>query len=217
MPICRIVSVCGREQYHIYSLYSTSTPLYRSTLQFHVLTHIPSLFFYTACAQLYSFLRSQAHGNDDSISVEEYQNRRFATVRQIATLFDIHRQQWGVERMHQSTIQCVAVGCLSILEGLEFPENSRAFVTLCTVAQDFGRYFALARGVLQVIRLAALRMRVLLPQETHALFRESEETRWAGEQRMQSSNLYFSAVYPLAQGVGEEKDDEKLQPDWGYL
>lgn len=149
--------------------------------------------------------------------MEEYQDRRFATTRRIAALFDIHRQQWGVERMHQSTIQCVAVGCLSILEGLEFPENSRAFVTLCTVAQDFGRYFALARGVLQVIRLAALRMRVLLPQETHALFRESEETRWAGEQCMQSSSVYLNAVYRLAQGAGDEKDGEQHQPDWECL
>ena len=149
--------------------------------------------------------------------MEEYQDRRFATVRNIAALFDIHRQQWGVERMHRSTIQCVAVGCLSILEGLEFPENSRAFVTLCTVAQDFGRYFALARGVLQVIRLAAQRTRVLLPQDTHDLFREFEETRWAGEQRMQSSSLYLSAVYRLTQGAGDGKDDEQLQPIWESL
>lgn len=217
MAICRIVYVYGRQQYRIYSLYSTSTPLYQLAVQFRVLTHIPSLFYHTACAQLYSFLRLQAHGNDDSIKVEEYQGRRFATTRRIAALFDIHRQQWGVERMHQSTIQCVAVGCLSILEGLEFPENSHAFVTLCTVARDFGRHFALARGVLQVIRLAAQRMRVLLPQDTHGLFREFEETRWEGEQRMQSSSLFLSAVYRLAQGAGDEKDDEQHQPDWDYL
>lgn len=149
--------------------------------------------------------------------MEEYQDRRFATVRNIAALFDIHRQQWGVERMHQSTIQCVAVGCLSILEGLEFPENSQAFVTLCTAARDFGRHFALARGVLQVIQLAAQSMRVLLPQGTHELLREFEKTRWGDEQRMQSSSLYLSAVYRLTQGAGDGKDDEQLQPIWESL
>jgi hypothetical protein len=181
--------------------------------------HILSLhlFYYTVCAQLYSFLRSQADGNNDTTSVEEYKTRRFSTARHIAALFDIHRQQWGVERMHQSTIQCVAVGCLSILEGLEFPENSRAFVTMCTVARDFGRHFGLARGVLQVIQIVAQDTRVILPPDAHALFREFEETRWAGDRSMQSSSLYLSAVYRLAQGAGDHERDGQPQPDWDYL
>ncbi|BCR85993.1 Zn(II)2Cys6 transcription factor [Aspergillus chevalieri] len=174
------------------------------------------LFYHTVRAQLYSFLRSQADGVD-TIGVEEYKSRHFSTARRIAALFDMHRQQWGVERMHQSTIHCVAVGCLSILEGLEFPENSRAFVTLCTVARDFGRHFGLARGVLQVIQIVAQNNRVILPQDTHALFQEFEETRWTGERPMQSSSLYFSEVYRLAQGVGDDERDAQHQPDWDYL
>lgn len=217
MPICQIVYVCGKQQYHIYSVCSMSVPLYLLAVQFCVLTYILSLFYHTVCAQLYSFLRSRADENNDTIGVEEYKSCHSSTAQRIAALFDIHRQQWGVERMHQSTIKCVAVGCLSILEGLDFPENSRVFVTLCTVARDFGRHFSLARGVLQVIQIVAHNRRIILPQETHALFQEFEETRWACERPMQSSSLYLSALYQLAQGADNYKRDGQHQPDWDYL
>lgn len=150
--------------------------------------------------------------------MEENQSCRFATARRVATLFDLHRRQWGVERMHQSTIQCVAVSCLSLLEGLESPENSRAFVSLCTVARDFGRHFALARGVLQVIQLVAQEMKVILPQDTRALLQTFDETSLAGEKPTEYNSLYLNAMDRLVQKEAgdDEVNDEKHQPYWDY-
>ena len=126
--------------------------------------------------------------------MEYIQIRRFAIARHVARLFVIYRRQWGIERMHPSGIQCVAVSCFALFEGLEHPENGDALITLCIAARDFGRHFVLARGVLWMIQFFARQINIELPEEVDALFQEFEASGWMAEDPIQFNSLYLNAM-----------------------
>ena len=153
-----------------------------------------SLFYNTICLQLCSFLRSQASRITDPALMEHIQSRHFAIARHVARLFAIYRRQWGIERMHPSGIQCVAVVCFALFEGLDQPENCDALITLCIAARDFGRHFVLARGVLWMIQFFARQINVELPEQVDALFREFETSGWMVKDPIQFNSLYLNAM-----------------------
>ena len=126
--------------------------------------------------------------------MEYIQSRRFAIARHVAKLFAIYRRQWGIERMHPSGIQCVAVGCFALFEGLDHPENGDALITLCIAARDFGRHFVLAQGVLWMIQFFERQINVNLPEQADALFREFEMSGWMVKDPIQFNSLYLNAM-----------------------
>ena len=152
------------------------------------------MFYNTICLQLCSFLKSQVSKITDPAHLEYIQIRRFAIARHVARLFVIYRRQWGIERMHPSGIQCVAVSCFALFEGLEHPENGDALITLCIAARDFGRHFVLARGVLWMIQFFARQINIELPEEVDALFQEFEASGWMAEDPTQFNSLYLNAM-----------------------
>lgn len=152
------------------------------------------MFYNTICLQLCSFLKSQVSKITDPAHLEYIQIRRFAIARHVARLFVIYRRQWGIERMHPSGIQCVAVSCFALFEGLEHPENGDALITLCIAARDFGRHFVLARGVLWMIQFFARQINIEFPEEVDALFQEFEASGWMAEDPIQFNSLYLNAM-----------------------
>ena len=96
--------------------------------------------------------------------------------------------------MHPSGIQCVAVSCFALFEGLDHPENNDALITLCIAARDFGRHFVLARGVLWMIQIFARQVNAKLPEEADALFREFETFGWMVRDPIQFNSLYLNAM-----------------------
>lgn len=152
------------------------------------------MFYNTICLQLCSFLRSQVSKITDPAHLEYIRSRRFAIARHIARLFAIYRRQWGIERMHPSGIQCMAVSCFALFEGLDHPENNDALITLCIAARDFGRHFVLARGVLWMIQIFARQVNAKLPEEADALFREFETFGWMVRDPIQFNSLYLNAM-----------------------
>ena len=151
-PIYPIVFASRRRRCRMYLSCSKSTDCNQSILYPCLPTILCSMFYNTICLQLCSFLKSQVSKITDPAHLEYIQIRRFAIARHVARLFVIYRRQWGIERMHPSGIQCVAVSCFALFEGLEHPENGDALITLCIAARDFGRHFVLARGVLWMIQ-----------------------------------------------------------------
>lgn len=152
------------------------------------------MFYHTTSLQLSSFIQSRALEHFNLASSDKILKRNSTTAQRIAALLAAHRQRWGTERMHPSVVHCVAVGCFALLEELEPPKNNRIFVSLCNVARDSSRHFALARGILQVVQVIAQQKKVTLPQETHSLFQALGTANGAGKNPIQFSSLYLNSM-----------------------
>ena len=158
------------------------------------------------------FLRSLVSGIPDHVH-EARMARRCDIARCLTSLLVTQRQQWGTERMHPSMIPCVAVGCFTLLEGLDSSANREAssanreassanreaLIALCTVARDFGRRISLARGVLQMVELGAKQIGITLPPETYQLFREFEPMSSEESNLLWYNSLYLSALSQFLQ------------------
>lgn len=91
-------------------------------------------------------------------------------------------------------MQLTTVCLFVLLEDLNAPGSSQAFVELLVIARSMARRFQLARGILRLVQLSAREQNIVLPDEAQQLYQEFELEwfRTGGAEQFSSSYPNFS-------------------------
>lgn len=129
---------------------------------------------------------------------------------EIAMLMDKYRRDWTCDRMPMIFCQTSSVALFVLLDDLNGPVNTTAFVTLWTALRAMAPRWTLVKGVLRLVQLTAAKLQVCLPAEAEELFRDFEQT-WSRD-KQEFASQYPNYTMSIKRDSPEE-DDISL----GYL
>lgn len=113
----------------------------------------------------------------------------------VRDLMNTYRSNWRrIEYQPVEYMQITTVCLFVLLEDLNAPGSSQAFVELLVIARSMARRFQLARGILRLVQLSAREQNIVLPEEAQQLYKdfELEWFRTGGAEQFSSSYPNFS-------------------------
>ena len=113
----------------------------------------------------------------------------------VRDLMNTYRSNWRrIEYQPVEYMQITTVCLFVLLEDLNAPGSSQAFVELLVIARSMARRFQLARGILRLVQLSAREQNIILPEEAQQLYKdfELEWFRTGGAEQFSSSYPNFS-------------------------
>jgi hypothetical protein len=129
----------------------------------------------------------------------------------IGALIKRFRPDWPVECVPGTTIQYCSVAMFTLLENLDEAQNKQAFVDCFIVLRALASRWQLAKGILRLIQLRAMKMKADLPVELQILFRDFEADSWKVEDSERFSSLYPNFSVAVNQkGPGAGTDEAEL-------
>ncbi|RDW68961.1 putative Zn(II)2Cys6 transcription factor [Aspergillus mulundensis] len=110
-------------------------------------------------------IRSPAHALSGCLS----------SARKIAQLTLVHRSNWGSDRMTGINVPYIMAALFSLVEGLDYPVNRDAFISLVVAAGAFSRRWPCTKGYLRNLQSTAQQRKITLPAETGPFFLDLEQ------------------------------------------
>jgi hypothetical protein len=110
----------------------------------------------------------------------------------------------------------------ALLGSLEHEEERKSFTDILISLRALARRWQLAKGMLRLIQLTAMKQEAKLPAEAQILLRDFEEELWSASDRQRFSSLYpnFAVSTEFKEGMGAAADDaelDRLLDEWDNL
>ncbi|KAJ5552592.1 hypothetical protein N7494_001970 [Penicillium frequentans] len=131
----------------------------------------------------------------------------------IGTLINLFRLEWPAECVPGTAMQYCSVAMFTLLENLDDAQNKQAFIECFIVLRALARRWQLAKGILRLIQLTAMKMEAALPMETEILFKDFEADLWKVEDSGKFSSLYPNFSVAVNQQKGSERYQEEAELD----
>ena len=177
-----------------------------------------SMRYYTITLVMFGFVTPFIQESDQA-NRTRIRDLRSSSAREICTILNNFRSRWPVEYMPMTSMQYSTVSMFTLMDNLDDVQNKQAFVGLFITLRALARRWQLAKGMLRIIQLTALKMEATLPTETQVLFKDFEAELWKAEDRERFSSLYpnFAVSVNRKKGletqVGEAELDQFLK-EW---
>ncbi|KAJ5979878.1 hypothetical protein N7481_007176 [Penicillium waksmanii] len=163
-------------------------------------------------------------GLDESQSAERerIEGIRTTSAREIGVVLNQFRSLWPVEYMPMNSMQYATMALFALLGGLKHEEEKKSFTDVLTSLRALARRWQLAKGMLRLIQLTAVKQESNLPAEAVVLLRDFEEELWTASDRQRFSSLYpnFAVSTEFKEGIGAAADKaelDRLLEEWDNL
>ncbi|GAM37203.1 C6 transcription factor [Talaromyces pinophilus] len=142
---------------------------------------------------IFSYLK--VHPSTPASTALSAQQQCISSAMAVRDLMNTYRSNWRrIEYQPVEYMQITTVCLFVLLEDLNAPGSSQAFVELLVIARSMARRFQLARGILRLVQLSAREQNIVLPEEAQQLYKdfELEWFRTGGAEQFSSSYPNFS-------------------------
>lgn len=156
---------------------------------------------------------------DDTETQNRLNRQRMSSACHIGTLMNLYRSLWPVERMPMGLMQYSTLALFTLLEGLDDKQNQVSFVENLIALRALARRWQMAKGMLRLVQLTAIKQEAQLPAESHVLLRDFE-TEWSTDDRKSFSSHYPNFNVALQQQNNGGVDDIELDlllEEWDNL
>lgn len=162
---------------------------------------------------------STSIGENDTETKSRINNQRMSSARQIGTLLSQYRSTWPTERMPMGMMQYSTLALFTLLEGLDEKQNQVSFVENLIALRALARRWQMAKGMLRLVQLTAIKQEVQLPPESEILLKDFE-TDWSTNDRKSFSSHYPNFSVAIQQQSDDSIDDVELDlllEEWDNL
>uniref|UniRef100_A0A093VRN9 Nitrogen assimilation transcription factor nirA n=1 Tax=Talaromyces marneffei PM1 TaxID=1077442 RepID=A0A093VRN9_TALMA len=142
---------------------------------------------------IFSYLK--VHPSAPASLASSAQQQCISSALAVRDLMNTYRSKWRrIEYQPVEYMQFIAVCLFVLLEDLDAPRSSQAFVELSVIARSMARRYQLARGILRLVQLSGREQNIVLPEEAQQLYQEFELEwfRFGGVEQFSSSYPNFS-------------------------
>lgn len=157
----------------------------------------------------------------DPATKERIKSLRMSSAHQIGTILNRLRSHWPIECIPMASMQYATIALFTLLDDMEDEQNKIIFVDLLMTLRALARRWPLAKGMLRLVQLTAIRQGIPLPRETMVLFKDFETEMWKTGDRERFSSLYPNfAVSVNQRGVCEGADEvemDRFLDEWDNL
>lgn len=157
-----------------------------------------------------------------SVEKEKMNAIRASSAREISLALNQFRSLWPVEYMPMNSMQYATMALFALLDILEHEQERKAFTEILISLRALARRWQLAKGMLRLVQMTALKQESNLPAEAQVLFRDFEEELWTANERQRFSSLYpnFAVSTEFKEGTGVAADDaelDRLLEEWDSM
>lgn len=162
-------------------------------------------------------------GLDESQSSEKerIQGIRLSSAHGISAVLNKFRSLWPVEFMPMNSMQYATMALFTLLDNLDHEPEKRAFTDILISLRALARRWQLAKGMLRLVQMTAVKQEVTLHSEAEVLLRDFEEELWTVNERQRFSSLYpnfaMSTEYKEGLGATDEHELDRLLDEWDNL
>ncbi|KAK9857273.1 hypothetical protein MYU51_020547 [Penicillium brevicompactum] len=162
---------------------------------------------------------STSIGENDTETKTRINNQRMSSARQVGTLLSQYRSTWPTECMPMGMMQYSTLALFTLLEGLDEKQNQVSFVENLIALRALARRWQMAKGMLRLVQLTAIKQEVQLPPESDILLKDFE-TDWSTNDRKSFSSHYPNFSVAIQQQNDDSIDDVELDlllEEWDNL
>jgi hypothetical protein len=161
-------------------------------------------------------------GLDESQSAEKERINgiRTTSAREIGVVLNLFRSLWPVEYMPMNLMQYATMALFTLLGILEHEEDKKSFTDILISLRALARRWQLAKGMLRLIQLTAMKQESKLPAEAEVLLRDFEEELWTASDRQRFSSLYPNFAVSTefrTSAAADEAELDRLLEEWDNL
>lgn len=168
--------------------------------------------YYTIILVIFGFV--EANGTEcGPESKSRIKALKLDAAHNIGTLINLFRLEWPAECVPGTAMQWCAVAMFTLLEKLDDARNKQAFVECFIVLRALARRWQLAKGILRLIQLTAMKMEAALPTDIEILFKDFEADLWQVEDSGKFSSLYPNFSVAVNQHKGSDRYQEEAELD----
>lgn len=157
---------------------------------------------------------------NDTATKDRVTRIRMSSAYQIGAMIKEYRSKWPVERMPMALMQYSTLALFTLLEDQNDERNQVAFmenlICLCAMA----RRWQMAKGMLRLVQLTAIKQEVKLPAESEVLLKGFETECWTTDDRERFSSHYPNfalAIQQNSNGPVEDVELDQLLEEWDNL
>ncbi|PWY85936.1 hypothetical protein BO70DRAFT_395068 [Aspergillus heteromorphus CBS 117.55] len=189
----------------------------------HSVPEILSLhqYYHSIIMVSFAFLRTRAPQDDETTekSIESAREKCISSAHIVSDLVNIHRNQWGIERVALFDIQFISVALYNLLDDLRDEKSHAAFRNLAKAMMVHIPRWKMARGMFRLIQIAMTQLRAYQPPDIVEIFRTFEQGFWRPEDWNSFSSAYpnFSIAIRQDKGASEEVDMDRILAHWDGL
>jgi hypothetical protein len=163
--------------------------------------------YYNTIMIMFGFATSSLK-EDDTVTKDRIKGLRMSSAHHIGALLNRHRSQWPVESMPMAFMQYSTLSLFTLLDDLHNKQNQASFVENLIALRALARRWQMAKGMLRLVQLTAIKQESPLPDESTILFRDFELDTWTAEDRE-----LFSSQYPNFAVVMQQRADNSAVND----
>ncbi|KAJ5805842.1 uncharacterized protein N7503_003444 [Penicillium pulvis] len=168
--------------------------------------------YYTVILVMFGFVEANVIKGDLE-SKRRIKTLKLDAAYNIGTLINLFRLEWPAECVPGTAMQYCSVAMFTLLENLDDAQNKQVFVECFIVLRALARRWQLAKGILRLIQLTAMKMEAALPTEMENLFKDFEADLWKVEDSRKFSSLYPNFSVAVNQQKGSEYHQEEAELD----
>lgn len=147
---------------------------------------------------------------------------RTSSAREIGAVLNQFRSLWPIEYMPMTSMQYGTIALFTLLTSLEHEAERKAFTDILISLRAHARRWQLAKGMLRLVQMTAIKQESNLPVEAQALLQEFEEELWTPKDRQRFSSAYpnFAVSTEFKGAMGAAADDaelDRLLEEWDNL
>ncbi|KAJ5298495.1 uncharacterized protein N7443_006615 [Penicillium atrosanguineum] len=176
--------------------------------------------YHNAILVMYGFIQPSLK-QSESAAKDRIKILRLATARAISAILNQFRSLWPLEYVPMNSMQYATVALFTLLEDLEDQQNKKVFGDILTALRALSRRWQLAKGMLRLVQLTAIKEEVNLPNEAQILFTDFEAELWKADDREQFSSLYPNFAVSINQGKSDLSVDgaelDRFLDEWDKL
>jgi len=128
--------------------------------------------------------------DDDTVTKDRIKRLRMSSAYHIGAMLNRHRSQWPVECMPMTFMQYSTLSLFTLLDDLNDEQNQVSFVENLIALRALARRWQLAKGMLRLVQLTAIKQDAPLPKESAILLQDFETETWNTEDRDRFSSHY---------------------------
>jgi hypothetical protein len=158
---------------------------------------------------------------DDTATKERIKMLRMSSAYHIGALLNFYRSQWPVEGMPMAFMQYSTLSLFTLLDDLHDKQNQLSFIENLTALRALARRWQMAKGMLRLVQLTAIKQETPLPDESAILFKDFEVDTWTAEDRESFSSHYPNFALVMKQRAEDaavsDVDLDLLIGEWDSL
>lgn len=169
---------------------------------------------------MFGFVQPSLDENQSS-EKERIKGIQLSSALEIGVVLNKFRSLWPVEFMPMNSMQYATMALFTLLDNLKNEPEKRAFTDILISLRALARRWQLAKGMLRLVQLTAVKQEVTLHSEAEVLLRDFEEELWTANERQKFSSLYpnFAMSTEYKEGIGaiDEHELDRLLDEWDNL